>query len=225
MYLIYQNFQLIFDFNNNQSEDSSCSLISLPVPASWRRWRQHWASVEEHPRPCLPSSFLLFFLWPSSTDFQPWLESRQFQHILSDASFSLKHTEDLSLQIINTRGDLYNSRIRLDYWLDGWFGPRSAWVCRGLMRVAAIASKWQKDILSPINGNKWGLVWFQSSWHHFSKVDLKRLIFSAQLLFLRIKRNTHWPAELIGLNTRPKGFDKLSSEGVIIAIWGLPQVV
>ena len=32
---------------------------------------------------------------------------------------------------------------------------------------------------------------FQSSWHHFSKVDLKRLIFSAQLLFLRIKRNTH----------------------------------
>ena len=45
------------------------TLVYIPGLASWRRWRQHWASAAGRPRPCPPSSST----WPPWFTFNPWL--------------------------------------------------------------------------------------------------------------------------------------------------------
>ena len=130
----------------------------------------------------LPPDSSYFFHLKSS-----WFSTFTFEvlwQFVSTFFISLKHTEDLSLQINNTRGDLYNSRIRLDYWLDGGFGPRSAWVCRGWWELKLWCLKDnnedQKNVWSPIYEIKWGtcsglMASLLEDWSQ--KVDFVQLLF------------------------------------------------
>ena len=174
------------------------------------------------------SSIIFYFNTSSSLTLTLTFEVPQLVSTYFRVSFPLKHTEDLSLQINNTRGDLYNSRIRLDYWLDGWFGPRSAWVCRGWweLQLWCLKDNAKEMFGSPIYEIKWGtcselMASFLKTWSQ--KVDF----FTAHTVAfaqITLTDQQNWLRYTV-----QRGFKqtstKISPKWVIIAIRALPQLV